>query len=263
MDFQTDLEKSKVVILPLPHEETTSYGKGTKEGPKAILEASRELENYDLETDSEPYLNGIYTENYTKLSEIEQYLDKFVIALGGEHSITPPLLKKLNQDNLSILQIDAHADLKNEFEGRRDSHACAARRIYEINPNIVQVGVRCLDKEEKDFIEKNKIETFFMKDIINNPDWIKKLISELKEDVYITIDLDGFDPSLIPAVGTPEPGGLNWHQGLNLLKEVFKKRNVIGMDINELSPKKEDLRSPYAVAKLMYHCIGYKFYKHK
>jgi agmatinase len=255
MDFQTDLEKAKVVILPIPHEETTSYGKGTKEGPKAILEASKELENYDLETNSEPYLNGIYTENYTDINKIKEYTNKFIIALGGEHSITPYLLKKLNQDNLSILQIDAHADLKDEFEGRKDSHACAARRIHEINPNIVQVGVRSLDKEEKKFIEKNNIKTFFMKNINN----IQDIISNLKENVYITIDLDGFDPSVIPAVGNPEPGGLSWYQCLNILKEVFKNKNVIGMDVNELSPKENDLISPYITAKLIYHCIGYKF----
>jgi len=259
MNFQKKLSESKIVILPIPHEKTTSYGKGTKDGPKSILKASYELENYNLETNSEPYTKGIYTEKYTKLKDIKKYKNKFIIALGGEHSITPKLIKNIDKKEFSVLQIDAHADLKDTFENKKDSHACAARRIFEINQNLTQVGIRSLDKKEKEFIEKNNIKTFFMKDILDDGTHELEIISNLKKNVYITIDVDGFDPSVIPSLGNPEPGGLTWKQVIDLLKKVFKERNVIGMDITELSPKKEDLVSPYTISKLIYHCIGFKY----
>ncbi len=249
-------KSSKVEILLVPYEETTSYGKGTKKGPNSVIEASKELEFYDLESDSEPYKLGINTikeENPKNITKSE----KFRISVGGEHSITPNLVKKLDQENLSILQIDAHADFKDKFEGRKDSHACAMRRVYEINNNITQVGIRSLDKEESEFIKENKINTFFMKDL--KGDWISKIVPTLKDKVYITIDMDGFDPSIIPAVGTPEPDGLNYNQVIKLLKEVFKEKEVVGMDFVELCPNEKDLVSPFTTAKLIYQSIGLKF----
>ncbi|MBT4334328.1 agmatinase [archaeon] len=251
-------ENSKVEILKVPYEGTTSYGKGTKNAPCAIIEASNELESYDIETDSEPYKVGIYTKEETDLTNIKPS-QKFRIAIGGEHSITFNLIKNLNQNNLSILQIDAHADLKNEFEGRKDSHACVMRRIFEINNNITQVGIRSLDQEEVNFIQENKIKTFFMKNI--REDWIQKVLETLTDKVYITIDMDGFDPTVIPAVGTPEPNGLQYNQVYSLLREVFNKKEVVGMDFVELMPKEGDLVSPYTTAKLIYQSIALKMRK--
>ena len=248
MDFQTELEQADIVILPIPHEQTTSYGKGTKLGPEAILKASHELENYNIETDSEPY-KGIYTEKPTKITEIKQYPNKFIIALGGEHSITPNKIKTLKQENLSILHIDAHADLKDEFDGSKDSHACAMRRTFEINPNIVQVGIRSQSKEEKDFAQNNNIKQLNITD---------NILENLKENVYISLDLDVFDPKEMPAVGTPEPDGLTFKEVKELLKQIITNKNVIAMDVVELSPKENDLISPYSTAKLIYNCIAYK-----
>jgi len=249
MDFQTELNKAKIVIIPIPHEKTTSYGKGTKEGPETILKASHELENYDIETNSEPYLKGIYTEQPTDINNIKQYKDKFIIALGGEHSITPNVIKTLKQENLSILHIDAHADLKDEFDNSKDSHACAMRRTFEINKNITQVGIRSQSKEEKEFAKENNIKQLSIND---------NILENLKENVYISLDLDALDPKEMPAVGTPEPNGLTFKEIKNLLKQVFQNKNVIGIDIVELSPKEGDLISPYTAAKLIYHCIAYK-----
>jgi agmatinase len=252
MNFQTDLEKAEVVIVPIPEEKTTSYIKGTSKAPESILNASCELENYNLETNSEPYLKGIHTTKPIQIQKFENYINKLIISLGGEHSITPEIIKKIDNKNLSILHLDAHADLKDIFEDNKNSHACSMRRTYEINKNLVQVGIRSLDKEELNFIKKNKIKTFFNKNIKTN-----KIIKNLKENVYISLDLDIFDPSIIPSVGNPEPNGLNFEQVNNLLKQVFKKRKVVGIDFVEFSPRKSDLNSAYLIAKLIYNCIGY------
>jgi len=246
-------EEAKVLILPVPYEKTSSYKRGTKNGPDAILRASNELELFDVELKTEPYKVGVSTldavDNLEDLGKVRK--DRFVIALGGEHSISFPLIKRLDQEDLSILQIDAHADLKDEFEGNKMSHACVMRRVFEINKNITQVGIRSLDKEEYDFIKKNKINCFFMHEKFD----VKKIVKSLKKNVYITIDLDCFDLSVISDVGTPEPDGLKFRQVLELLEEVFKKRNVVGVDVVELIGK--DDNSSYVAAKLVYKIIGY------
>lgn len=257
MENFLDLPKfaeAKVLILPVPYEKTTSYKKGTKLGPYAILEASKELALYDHELGIEPYKIGITTLNpIDELKELEKIkTNKFLIALGGEHTITLPLVRRLDQQDLTILQLDAHADLKNVFDSKRLSHACVMRRISEFNKNITQVGVRSLDKDEADFIEKNNINTFFIEDFD-----IKSIIKTLKKNVYITIDLDVFDPAVLPDVGTPEPDGLQFKQVTELLREVFKQRNVVGCDIVELCPSR-DILSCYTAAKLVYKIIGYK-----
>jgi len=247
-------EEAKVAILPVPFESTTSYKKGTKNAPNAILKASNELYLYDPELKTEPYKIGITTLNPIKeLKKLEQLkTNKFVIALGGEHTITYPLVKRLPQKDLSILQIDAHADLKDEFDGSKLSHACVMRRVSEFNKNITQVGVRALDKDEVDYIEKHKINTFYAHENFN----IKKILKTLKKNVYITIDLDGLDPSVIPDVGTPEPAGLQFTQVTDLLKEVFTHRNIVGADVVELCPNKNSELSSYSTAKLVYKLIG-------
>jgi len=255
-----NFEEAKVAILPVSYEKTTSYKKGTKKAPKEIIKASKELEQYDEELEKEPYEVGITTlKEINSLNDLENLkTDKFLIAIGGEHTISLPLIKKHNQENLSILQIDAHADLKDSFENNKMSHACVMRRVFEINKNITQVGVRSLEKKEYDFIKENNIKTFFMKDLIYNSNYINEIINSLKENVYLTIDLDSLDPSIIPDVGTPEPGGLRYYQLLSLLKELFRRKNVVGIDIVELKPNKET-NSDYIVAKLIYKMIGYKF----
>jgi agmatinase len=252
--------EAKVAILPVPYEKTTSYKKGTKNAPERILKASNELEQYDEELEKEPYEVGITTLKEIKTLEGLEKLEtnKFLIAIGGEHTITLPLVKRHPEENLSILHIDAHADLKDSFEGNKLSHACVMRRISEFNKNITQVGIRSLSKEEHQFIKNNNIKSFFMKDLIYNTNYIREIISTLKEDVYITIDLDALDPSILPDVGTPEPGGLRYYQLLYLLKQVFKQKNVVGVDLVELCPSK-NTNSDYLVAKLIYKIIGYKF----
>ena len=248
--------EASVIILPIPYENTTSYMKGTVFGPAAILKASNELYLYDQELDLEPYKMGITTlkpvNDLEKLKRLKE--DKFVIALGGEHSISLNLIKRFDQSNLSILHIDAHADMKDNFDGNKFSHACVMRRVSEFNKNIVQVGVRALDKDEFDYIKENKIKTFFMHNKFN----IAKIVSSLKDNVYVSIDLDAFDLSVFPEVGTPEPDGLKWNQVSDLLKEVFSKKNVVGCDVVELCPAEEDSQSSYFAAKLVYKLIGYK-----
>jgi agmatinase len=249
-----EFEEAKIAILPVPFESTTSYKKGTKNGPREIIKASNELYLYDPELKIEPYKIGITTLKEIKiLKQLEKLkTEKFVIALGGEHTISYPLIKRLPQKELSILQIDAHADLKDEFDGSKLSHACVMRRISEFNKNITQVGIRALDKDEADYIKKYKINTFFAHEKFN----IKKILKTLKKNVYVTIDLDGFDPSIIPDVGTPEPAGLQFKQVTDLLKEVFKHRNVVGADVVELCPTKNSELSAYSSAKLVYKLIG-------
>jgi agmatinase len=253
-------EEAKVVILPVPYEKTTSYKKGTKKASEYILKASKELELYDEELEKEPYNVGITTLDEIKsLEDLEKLeTDKFLIAIGGEHTITLPLVKRFPEEKLSILHIDAHADLKNKFEDTTLNHATVMRRISEFNKNITQVGIRSLSEEEHSFIKANNINTFFMKDLVYNRNYVGDIIRTLKEDVYITIDVDALDPSIIPDVSNPEPGGLRWYQLLNLLKQVFKQRNVVGVDIVEFCPRKET-NSDYILAKLIYKIIGYKY----
>ena len=255
-----NIDNAKVAILPVPIETTTSYKKGTKRGPETIIRASSELEMYDEELGLEPYKVGITTLNEIyELEELENLkTDKFVIALGGEHTITLPIVKRFPEEKLSILHIDAHADLKNVFDGEKLSHACVMRRIAEFNKKIVQFGIRSLSKEEHEFIQRNNIKTFFMKDLVYDSNYIREILNSLSEDVYITIDVDAFDPSVISEVGNPEPGGIRWYQLLTLLKYVFKEKNVVGVDIVEFSPRKET-NSDFILAKLIYKIIGYKF----
>lgn len=271
----SNYDNSKVVILPLPYEKTTCYVKGTKKGATAIIQASGEMELYDKENENifecgictlkELIVNekpeGMVKIVYDKIKTLLED-DKFVVTLGGEHSITSGIVKAFKEKNndLSVLQIDAHADLREEFEGTRYSHACAMSRTIEICP-IVPVGVRSLSYEESQFIEEKKLKVFWAKDIFDNNKWFDDAISRLSNNVYITIDLDGFDPSILPSVGTPEPGGLGYYQSLSFLKKVCEERNVLGFDVVELCPNRYNVSSEFTAAKLIYKLIGYKFCK--
>lgn len=268
--------EAKVVILPVPYEATTTYKKGCGEAPLSIIQASRFVELYDEELECEPYKIGIYTKDEMEFSltdlekplkEIKNYVkkviddNKFPVIIGGEHTVSLGcvLAFKGKYPSLSVLQFDAHPDLRNFYQKTKFSHATVARRILENFP-VVQVGIRTLSKEEAKFYKNNSVIVFFAREILNNLD-LDKIISSLSDNVYITIDMDVFDPSIVPAVGTPEPGGLSWYDVLKILKEVFKKKNVVGVDVVEVSPiAGAGHLSEFVAAKLIYKIIGYKFF---
>lgn len=277
----SDLDKAKVVILPVPYEATISYGGGTGNGPGAIIEASRYIELYDQELDNEPYEVGIATLPSLELSGggpeaavhelrtaydaiVDAGPDKFVIALGGEHSISSaPILswvERLPEQRISVLQFDAHTDLRHEYEGSPYSHASVMHRVHE-NVDLVAVGIRALTREERELARKStNIHLFLADDIHTGDAWMDEVMSKLGDTVYISFDVDGFDPSLVPSTGTPEPGGLQWYPVLKLLRRVFKERNVIAADVVELAPI-PGLNAPdFLVAKLVYKMIGYKYF---
>ena len=279
----SDFERARAVILPVPYEATTSFGAGTAGGPAAIIEASRYIELYDQELDAEPYEVGVATLPALELTGagpaeamaelraaydalLDAAPDKFVIMLGGEHSITsaPVLawadrLKEKGERPLTVLQIDAHTDLRPEYEGTPYSHASVMHRVHE-RVNIVAVGIRALTREEREMARRSDHIHLFLADDIHEGDaWIDDVVSRLGEDVYITFDVDGLDPSLVPSTGTPEPGGLQWYPTMKLLRRVFRERNVVACDVVELAPI-PGLHAPdFLVAKLIYKMIGYKF----
>lgn len=274
-DVHSNYMDSKVAILPFPYEKTTCYIKGTKKGPDAIIRASVEMELYDEE------LGNIFEIGICTLKSLEVHVkpesmvgiaykniknllndNKFVVTLGGEHSITSGIVKahKEKYEELSVLQIDAHADLREDFEGSKHCHACAMKRTREICP-VVQVGIRSLSFEESELIKENNLKIFWAKDIVDNDLWFDKAISMLSKNVYITFDLDGLDPSIMPSVGTPEPGGLGYYHVLRFLKRVCSKRNVVGFDVVELCPNEREISSDFTAAKIVYKMIGYVFGK--
>ena len=273
-----DYENAKIIILPIPFERTTSYLQGTSKGPKAIIEASYNVELYDMELDDEPYLQGIHTllslvfpvgetiEESIKKIEIAvgKILkdSKFPIILGGEHTISYPVFLALQKrfSNLSVLHLDAHTDLRNEYLDDRFSHACVMRRIREHNNNIVSVGIRSLCREEADYINKEKPVIYFDHDIQKHGIPIEKVLAELTDDVFITFDLDVVSPQEMPSVGTPEPGGLNWYQVKELFEVIFSKKNVVGFDVVELKPDRVNFHSDFWTAKMIYKMIGLKFH---
>ena len=272
--------RARAVIFPVPLERTTSYEHGTRNGPAAILEASRNMELYDEEFEAEVYkrvgiatipaidttvgtLDEVLAEIFTAQCELLQG-GKFPVALGGEHSLTPPLVRAVAQsyDDLSVLQIDAHADLRAEYQGNANSHACAMRRVLEICP-AVQVGIRSLSIEEAQAIPRLKTKIYWAKDVARGAgtEWIGKVVADLSSRVYLTVDLDGFDPSIIPATGTPEPGGLDWYQVTSLIGAVAREREIVGMDVVELLPQAGHHASDFLAAKLIYKSLGYVFCK--
>jgi agmatinase len=265
-------EDARIAIIPVAYDGTSTWIKGADKGPEAIIEASANMELYDIETDSEVYLNGIFTaETITGNSSVEDLIaevkdrvydyisrDKFTVVIGGEHSISIGAIRAHSEKyrNITVLQLDAHCDLRDEHNGSRYNHACVMARAGEICP-VVQVGIRSMDSSEKNFIERDNI--FFADYIYQNSDWITKVLSRLPERIYITIDLDVFDPSVVPSVGTPEPGGLSWYDGLNLLRAVFDSKDVAGFDVVELCPNEENKAPDFLAAKLIYKCLSYKF----
>ena len=266
-------EKSKIVLIPVPYDGTSSWKKGADKGPKAFLEASENMELYDIETDSEVYKQGIYlsqpvTESSSPEAMVEavtekvkSYLNrnKFVTLFGGEHSISIGAIRAFSRhyENLTVVQIDAHADLRESYEGSKCNHACA---LYEANQttNLIQVGIRSMDHSEKSVMNYDNV--FFAHEIESDDYWIEQAVERMTDTVYITIDLDGFDPSLFPATGTPEPGGLFWYETLRFLREVFKEKNVVGFDLVELCPSPALYASDFLAAKLYYKMLSYKYH---
>lgn len=266
------LEMAKIVLIPVPYDGTSTWQKGANKGPEAFLEASENMELYDIETQSEVYKNGIYladaiTENSSPEKMVEavhkvtkEYIkrNKFVTLFGGEHSISIGSIRAFNEcfDNLTVLHIDAHADLRREYEGSACNHACA---VYEASQttNLVQVGIRSMDVSETTVMDREK--TFFAHEMAGDDYWSDKVIEMLGENVFITFDLDALDPSIMPSTGTPEPGGLFWYETLDFLNRVFAERNVVGFDIVELCPNENERSSDFLAAKLYYKMLAYKF----
>lgn len=279
VDPLSNFESSKVVILPVPYEKTTTFNKGTEKGPSSIIENSAAIMRYDEELNGNICNIGICTlENLEGSGNSESLIDsvfhkvkkilenkKFPIILGGEHSITQGCVKAVveKHENLSVLQIDAHTDLADIWDNTKYSHACVGRRCFEITKSVVPVGIRSLEKEEVDFAKENNISIFYAKDIVENDDWFDDAIDCLKNNVYITLDLDGLDPSFMPSVGNPEPGGLKYYPTLRFLRQVCEKRNVVGFDVVELCPKENDASSDFTAAKIVYKLIGYVFHNNK
>lgn len=273
-ETRSGLEGARVLIWPVPFEKTVSYGVGTRNGPEAIVEASRNMELFDEEIGGETAAIGIHTlpaidadrepdEMMKALYDETKRLlasEKFVCMLGGEHSISAPVIRAHFEKypKLSVLQIDAHADLRDQYDGTPHSHASVMRRVVEFCP-AVQVGIRSLSADEARAIPSLPTRIFFAKDIVGHTKWIEEAVDSLTEDVYLTIDVDGFDPSLIPTTGTPEPGGLLWYDVLSLIKTAAAKRRIVGMDVTELSTTPGNNSPSFLTAKLIYKTLGYVF----
>ena len=280
-EAQTTYEQAKVVILPIPYEKTTTYRRGCQNGPEAILTASDQLEAYDIELEREIcHSIGIYTteaiantrsnpdlvpeamlETVTnKVSDLIRD-GKFAIALGGEHSITAGVVKAYQQalsEPFTVVQIDAHGDLRHSYEGSIYNHACVMRRILDLGLPTLGVGIRSICLEEAQLIKQQQIPVVWAKNIAIDSNWIEDAIATIAtKKVFITIDLDGLDPSLMPGVGTPEPGGLNWYELNKFLRAVFIKHQVIGCDVMELAPTSDSVVSEFTAAKLVYKLVGY------
>ncbi len=271
----SDWENSQVVILPIPYDMTTSYQAGGRFGPQAILDASTQVELYDDELESEPFQIGIHTlppleptvkgpEAMSKRIQavIEEIVDakKFPFVLGGDHSITIGILNALSKryKNFSVLQLDAHADLRESYHGTPYSHACVMRRATEL-AEIAQIGIRNFSSAEAEFIKKAKLKTIFARDLQDGLEPAESAIDALKGPVYVTLDVDVFDSSIMPATGTPEPGGLGWYSILVLLKRAFERHEIIGCDVVELAPIGGMKAPDFLVAKLVYKMIGYLY----
>jgi agmatinase len=270
-------ENAKAVILPVPLESTTSYVPGTRNGPREILVASSHLELWDEETNSDVHSIGIHTlpEMELPFDDLEDIMaeirrvaaaileyDKFPIVLGGEHSITSPIVAAVaaKHPGVTVLQIDAHADLRDSYMGTRFNHACAMRRVTE-HARCTQVGIRSLSTEEATAVPTLPTTIFYDVNMRQDPNWIAKVVASLGETVYITIDVDGMDPAIMPATGTPEPGGLSWYELLALLRAVISARTVVGCDIVELSPLPGVAAPNFLCAKLLYKILTYRFAK--
>jgi len=273
----SDLDTAKILILPVSYEGTVSYGTGTGAGAMAIIDASRNMELYEEETDAEVYRLGIHTlPEFTPretprsmMDDLYGYskklleLDKFICMLGGEHSVSAPIIKAHNEkyENLSVLQIDAHADLRDEYDGTPHSHASImARVVKDLRIPSVQVGIRSISGDEARSLKGDLPTTiYWARDIVGRTDWIDEAVDRLRHYVYLTIDIDGLDPSIVPTTGTPEPGGLGWYETLTLIRRLAEKKRVVGMDLVEYSYNEHYDSPAFLCSKLVYKSLAYIF----
>ncbi len=277
-DEFTAFAGARVVVVPVPFDGTTCYRPGTREGPQAIIDASRNLELYDAELKRSPYRVGIHTlravevvagnaaamvERIEHVTEALLEADKFLVTLGGDHLTTIGVVQAFARryGDLSVLQIDAHADLREEYEGSRWSSATIMRRVREVCPRTSQVGIRSLSEPEAELVKEQSLPMWLASEIRaqtlhGRQDWIEEVVASLSGSVYVTVDIDAFDPSLVPGTGTPEPGGLGWYDVVDLLSAVSRARRIVGCDVVELSPLVEGHVSPVVAAKLVYKMIG-------
>tara|TARA_R110002096_G_scaffold434386_3_gene655792 strand:+ start:3439 stop:4296 length:858 start_codon:yes stop_codon:yes gene_type:complete len=268
----TTKENSKIWLQSIPYDGTSTWGKGADKGFEAFLEAAENMELYDIETDSEVFRNGVHILDTIKENKSPEALfkavykntkkllqsDKFLTFFGGEHSVSIGLIKAFYEkfENLTVLQLDAHADLRPEYHGSPYNHACA---VYDAskNANLIQVGIRSMDHSEKAHMNLEKC--YFAHNMFENQAWMEQSIAQMTNKVYITIDLDYFDPSIMPATGTPEPGGPDFNTTMKYLKKVFMEKEVLGFDIVELAPMKNNPAPNFLAAKLYYKLLSYKF----
>lgn len=270
----SDYETSRVAVLPVPFERTTSYGKGTMSGPAAILRASQAMELYDEELDGEPYLQGIATlpsflpetfdmgEGFAELqaeARIHMERGKFLVTLGGEHSLTQAPIRAAREvyGEIGVVQLDAHSDLREEFEGTPYSHASVMKRIVDDGIPTLAVGIRSLSAPEARLIRERNLPVIWGHQLDRAEELFPAMLSNLPEKVYLTFDIDYFDPALVPATGTPEPGGGHWYPTLRLLRYLFQTKTVVAMDLIELAPIGGHPASDFLAAKLIYKCLGY------
>lgn len=270
-------DEAKVLVLPVSYEGTVSYGTGTGAGAMAIVNASRNMELYEEETDTEVYKLGIHTLPEFKPRETPELMmkglyeysrellekNKFLCMIGGEHSISAPIIQAHHEKypDLSVLQIDAHADLRDTYDGTPHSHASImARVVKDMHIPSVQVGIRSISGDEARALKKGlPTKIFWARDIVGKTDWIDAAIGSLADEVYLTIDIDGLDPSIVPTTGTPEPGGLGWYETLSLIRQLAEKKRIVGMDLVEYSYV-ENYDSPaFLCAKLIYKSLAYIF----
>jgi agmatinase len=263
---------ARIVVLPVPFDKTSSWIKGSDKGPRAIINASRNMELYDIETDSEVYRKGIHTAKAITAGtaramaervrkKVSGFLSdkKFVVVLGGEHTASLGTIQAHAEffRDLSILHLDAHSDMRDSYEGDKYSHACVMARVKEVTGNIVSAGIRSTDSSELKNIDRQN--TFYASEIHRSGNWARKAVERLSRNVYVSIDLDVFDSSIMPSTGTPEPGGLGWYDVIGLLEHVAKYRNVVGFDVVELCPSKYNPAPDFLAAKLIYKLLSLKF----
>lgn len=275
-------EAARVVIVPIPYEATTTYRKGCERGPEALLTASDQLEAYDEELKREtcrevptyttPAIADSRQNPHLPPEEMVQVVTealsrpiaegKFVMAVGGEHGITTGVVRAYQQamaEPFTVVQIDAHGDLRAQYQGSLHNHACVMRRIVEMGLPTLGIGLRAVCREEAQLIEEKGLPVFWAREMAADPDWIEKAIARIETPkVFLTLDVDGLDPSWIPGVGTPEPGGLGWYETLKFLRRLLEAREAIGCDVMELAPLEDSVVSEFSVAKLVYKLIGYQ-----
>ncbi|HEX8888088.1 MAG TPA: agmatinase [Pyrinomonadaceae bacterium] len=274
----SSFERARILVWPVSYEGTVSYGTGTGRGAEAVINASRNMELYDEETDAEVYKLGIHTVEespsiepparmmdslYERARELVS-TDKFITMIGGEHSVSAPVIRAHAEryENLSVLQIDAHADLRDTYDGTPHSHASImARVVRDMRLPSVQCGIRSISAEEARALDKLPTRIFWAKDIVGRSDWWDAAVDGLTENVYLTVDIDGLDPSLVAQTGTPEPGGLGWYETVGLIRTLARRKRVVGMDLTEYSYVEGQDASAFLCAKLIYKSLAFIFEK--